>query len=242
VSIHIGPRTFGTKLDHGYAGAPEEATLLRMAEEALQRPSDSGWRDSDLWETHSLMFYSAPDADDNVSKSNHRCILKDLGTAYRRSPGAIESASVGHWTYSSFDCIKVRVTYSNGEIHPAFTDAVQIALALEGYPLYSEDDHSELETEDWERAILEAVAYGTEDPETFGDIPPLYWDEVREDLQDWLWSGDSQVAYYQETGYIPDDRFALGLELTLRRWAEARATGLVRPPKVDRWADTLSGI
>lgn len=167
--MYVGSRTRNVRIDYGYRTVSDE-TILEYAAQALERPSESAWRDDELWDTHTLLFHSAPDSDDTVAQSNFRSILEDLGDAYKRSPGAVERARIGHWTYSHFDCIKVRVTYANGEIHPAFADAVQILKALEDYPLYSEDDHSDLEMEIWEKAINDAVTYALESEDDAAEI------------------------------------------------------------------------
>lgn len=193
--MFIGSRTLANRLQYDVT-LPDEATILRFAGQALERPSDSGWHDDDLWETHTLMFHSAPDSDDLIAQSNTATILRDLGEAYARFPGAVESAGFGHWTYSHFDTIKVRVLYSNGEIHPAFADAVAIALALEDYPLWDEEDHSERETEEWNRAILEAIDYASRD----ADEP---WSDIkRERVQDLLW--ETCPGYY-DLSWIPEE-------------------------------------
>lgn len=218
--MFVGTRTRNSQL--GYVADIDDSQILEFAEEALKRPSDSYWRDGDLWETHTLMFHSAPDSDDTVAQSNFRSILQDLGDAYKRSDGAVESASVGHWTYSSFDCIKVRVTYANGEIHPAFADAVQIAIALrDNYPLYSEDDHSELESEVWDRAISEAVTYALESEDD--------GEEIKSDVTEYLYSEEAQVYGYQECGYVPDEAVENAISHARNIRDRAIAVGLTRP-------------
>lgn len=158
-NVHIGTRTRSVKLSSDWE-TPDDETLIKLALEALERPSDSIWFDPELWDTHTTLFHHAPDSDDTIAESNHRSILRDLSSAYARFPGAISEDSFGHWTYSRFNTIKIRVLYSNGEIHPAFTDAITIAIALrDNYPLYDDSDYSELESEYWDKAIMEEAPH-----------------------------------------------------------------------------------
>lgn len=218
--MYVGSRTRNVRIDYGYRTVSDE-TILEYAAQALERPSDSYWRDSELWETHTLLFHSAPDSDDLIALSNHRSILEDLGGAYAKSPGAVERASVGHWTYSHFDCIKVRVTYANGEIHPAFADAVQILKALEDYPLYSEEDHSDLEMEIWDKAINDAATYALESEDDAA--------EIRDDVIRYLWSEEAELYGYHECGYVPDETVERAIDYARAILANAHAVGLTRP-------------
>lgn len=123
-------------------------TVVSRAEEALEHPADSAWSDEELWVTHTLMF-STPDItltdDDLPGWSNYRSILKALKDAY---PDDVEDASFGHWTFSKFCAVKVRVIDADGFITPAFAEAVEIAYDLEHNNfLFDEQDFMELETE-----------------------------------------------------------------------------------------------
>ena len=167
MELSIGARTYATKLD---PYAAETGGLLEAAEEALSRPSDASFWDEELYASHTLMF-ATPDwsltTEYTVGQANYRAILEDMTAAYRRSPGAVSDASVGHWTYSRFQCIKIRVAYADGTIHPAFADAYAIATALErDYPLYSDDTHSELEWELWESTVDSALADAQSDDDS----------------------------------------------------------------------------
>jgi hypothetical protein len=121
--------------------------VLERAEDALQHPADSGWFDSELWETHTLMF-ATPDyslTDEYLEGwSNYRTILRDLKKAY---PEDVEDASFGHWTYSRFCAIKVRVIDAEGYVTPAFIEALAIEDQLKDYVFYDEGDFWELESE-----------------------------------------------------------------------------------------------
>lgn len=198
MTIHIGSRTADTRLDpYALEGCDPEA-LVAAATEALKHPSDASFWDGDLYVTHTLM-YGTPDwsltTEYIVGQANYRAILEDMSSAYARHPGAVEAASVGHWTYSRYQCIKVRVCYADGEIHPAFVDAWSIAQALEcDYPVYSENTYSDLESEVWEYTVSEALADARRD-----DDAPAYRDSddweiaFREAVSEWF--GYSGVDY-----------------------------------------------
>lgn len=179
--------------------------ILAAATEALTRPSDSGWWDEEMYTTHTLMF-STPDPsltdEYTVGTSNLRSITADMLAAY---PHAVSEASFGHWTYSRFLALKVRVIDSHGRIHPAFVDAMAIAWSLEReYPVYSDDDHSELEWEIWTRTVesaLDDIRRG------YGDAPEAP-EGVDRDSEEWgaLWTeyvNESDRGYgYHECTYL----------------------------------------
>lgn len=215
MNLHIGPRSLSTKLNDSSFLAHDEA-ILKLAKGMLERPSNSSWHDDELWNTHTFMFAYAPDADDLIGQSNYECILEDLSTAYARHRGAIESGTFGHWTYSHYAAIKVKVCYANGEIHPAFADAATIAISLrDEYPLYSEDHHSELEVKEWERAIGEETDWTCRDSE-LEEIPGLLGDdEILDDTKAELFRADvleylsdperSELIGYHDVGFIPEE-------------------------------------
>jgi len=128
----------GVEVDYG--------KVIEYAEGLLEHPADSAWRDRELWDTHTLMF-AAPDialTDDYLGDySNYRSALRMLSEAY---PEDVEDASFGHWTYSRFVAVKIRV-HRDGVITPAFTEAVGLIEALEDYALIDEDDYCELRDE-----------------------------------------------------------------------------------------------
>lgn len=217
MDIFVGSRTRKTRL--GFA--PDDETILDYARQALERPSESYWNDDTLWITHTLLFAYAPGSDDLVGESNYQCILEDLSTAYAKSPDAITAGGFGHWTYSHYDAVRVRVTYANGEIHPAFADAVAIALALQDYPLYSEDDYSEREWKAWESAIEEAARYALED-ESDGD-------EIRSDVLEYLHSDRAELVGYHDVGYVPDETVTDAIAYAREIRSRAENVGLIRP-------------
>ena len=236
MNIHVGPRTVATRLTPAY-DLPDADTLLEFARDALTRPSDSYWRDDELWETHTFMFSHAPDSDDTIAESNHRSILRDLSAEYARHKGAIERAGFGHWTYSHFDTIKVRVIYANGEIHPAFADAVAIAIELrDNYPLYDETDHSDLECEYWDKAIDEEVNYAV--PRALDDLEesegaPLSESDAdlfREDVREYLFE---HVAYQSSEFWVAPEEMESAID---------RAKALIGTVRPDDSFQTLKGL
>lgn len=140
-------RDFEPKLFTG-AMSVDYDTIIERADEALEHPADSAWSDGDLWNTHTMMF-STPDielTDDYLEGwSNYRTILKALSEAY---PDDVSDCTFGHWTYSRFMAIKIRVVDAEGVITPAFCEAVEIAYDLEhNNHLYDEGDYMDLKDE-----------------------------------------------------------------------------------------------
>ena len=127
--------------------------LVQAAGQALERPSDSGWWDEELWNTHTLLF-GTPDwelTEDYLwDYSNYRRILEDLQAKF---PDDVEDAAFGHWTYSRFVAVKVRVLDEDGNITGAFAKAYAIGKELEDYPIYDEQDVLGLENECQEREV-----------------------------------------------------------------------------------------
>jgi hypothetical protein len=201
ITPRIGARTYDVRLDAYAVDGIDPEALIAAATEALERPSDSAWRDDDVFSTHTLMF-ATPDwslTDEYIiGQANYRAILEDMSAAYARHPGAVESATFGHWTYSRFQCIKVRVIYADGTIHPAFVDAYAIAQYLErDYPLYSEEAHSELECEVWERAVGMAISDARRDTDDDSRESETWEEAFRESISEWFG--------YSEPGYIEED-------------------------------------
>lgn len=120
--------------------------LLETAEEALERPGDSAWFDEELWNTHTLVL-ATPDislTDDYLADwSNYRSILRDLQDEF---PDDVEDAEFGHWTYSKFKAVKIRVVDA-GWVTDAFVKLFEILEDLKDTVLYDEDDFYELEEE-----------------------------------------------------------------------------------------------
>lgn len=126
--------------------------LVQAATDALKRPSESAWYDSDLFVTHTLMFstpaWSLTD-DYMVDQANYRAVLRDMSEKYEND---VEAATFGHWTYSRFEAIKVRVVDESGDITKAFAEMVSIAKHIaEQDPIYDEGLHYELESEVFDR-------------------------------------------------------------------------------------------
>lgn len=142
-------------IDDERLGNRDWAKLIETATDALQEPGDSYWFDEDVWKTHTLVF-STPDfslTDDYLGDwSNYRCILRDLTEEF---PDDVEDAEFGHWTFSRFKAIKVRVIDDEGQITEAFTRVFDIAEDLKQTALYDEDDYYELEEEVRTRDLID---------------------------------------------------------------------------------------
>ena len=126
--------------------------LVQAATDALKRPSESAWYDSDLFVTHTLMFstpaWSLTD-DYMVDQANYRAVLRDISEKYEND---VEAATFGHWTYSRFEAIKVRVVDESGDITKAFAEMVSIVKHIaEQDPIYDEGLYYELESEVFDR-------------------------------------------------------------------------------------------
>lgn len=205
--IHIGPRTRETKLDPDAGDSLDDEYLLKMAAIALDRPDNYYGGDERVYSTHTHMFASAPDSDDLVSQSNYRTILPALLGAYPRH-GMIEDSGFGHWTYSHYDSILIKVIYSNGEITPAFADALAIAYALDhDYPLYDESDYSDLEMSVWDETINQEIGFQSRHDES-GE-----WSESFKDLvKEYLYGESAELIGYHDVGYIPEETFSRAVE------------------------------
>lgn len=173
----------------------DDEVLEAFVRESLERPSEAGFWDEELYVTHTLAMHTpAWHLTDEyiIDQANYRVALEEL------SELGAEAATVGHWTYSTVECIKVPMLTKKGKITAA-------AVALWGIQMRLQDDHvldeqlwSELEWEVNERAMTDALEWEERqrDIEISDDekskIAELYWER---------WSG------YHETGYIGDEEF-----------------------------------
>lgn len=184
-----------------------DETVQQYAADALTRPSDASFWDEDLYVTHTLAFHT-PDwsltSDYIDGQANYRDALEDLTARY---PRQAEAASVGHWTYSRFQCVKVQVLTKRGNLTPAFVYAVSLIERLRDYPLLSDETYWELEEEVWDAAIKDAVEWAERDREE------PFTEGQRAEITQYLFE---HVAYQHETGYIPDDDMASAVEYALR--------------------------
>ena len=129
-------------------GRLSDDEIIEQAKDALTAPSDSWWYDDELFKTHTMMF-ATPDiklTDDYlIGWSNYVSILRDMEKHY---PDDVSAETFGHWTYSTFACIKVRVLDDDGYITAAFVEAVEIAEHLASvYPAWDEEHWMGLEGE-----------------------------------------------------------------------------------------------
>ena len=166
--------------------------IVEQALDALEHPSDSAWRDRDLWATHTIVF-ATPDIElagweYGWGWSNYRSILKDLSFYYEDD---VEECTFGHWTYSKFYGIKIRVIDDEGRITQAFIEALGIQKALEdGDPIWDYDDYSELETEFTANATKEFAEEHDLDLQTLHDVLDDWGTFIH--YQDGLQDGDEE--------------------------------------------------
>ena len=173
----------------------DDEVLEAFVREALERPSEAAFWDEELYVTHTLAMHTpAWHLTDEyiIDQANYRAALEEL-----EELGA-EAATVGHWTYSQFECIKVPMLTEAGEITAAAVALWNIQIRLQDYPVLDEHLWSDLEWEVNERAMTDALEWEERQREIeFSDeqkekISELYWEQ---------WSG------YHEAGYIGDDEF-----------------------------------
>lgn len=133
--------------------------VIEAAADAVNTPSDSVWSDPELWNTHTLMF-GTPDitlTDDYlIDYSNYRVAFAELDEAF---PGDVEDASFGHWTYSRFVCVKVRVLDEAGDITGAFAMACDLAERIGEYPILDEQHYFDLEYEVQTESVRQWAEY-----------------------------------------------------------------------------------
>lgn len=152
LNFTVGARNFLAQAGHGL----EMDDIQTFVRDALERPSDAAFWDKDLFTTHGLFFHT-PDwsitEDDILGQANYRAAL-DLLARY----GAQE-ATVGHWTYSRFQCIKVQILSVHGEVTRAALELLEILNGLEDYPVVDEEKWSELENNAQEKNFREEIDY-----------------------------------------------------------------------------------
>lgn len=173
----------------------DEVELKAFVREAMERPSEASFWDEELYVTHTLAMHTpAWDLTDEyiLDQANYRAALEEL------EPLGAEAATVGHWTYSTFECIKVPMLTKKGKITAAAVGLWDIRNRLRDYAILDEQLWSELEWEVNERAMTDALEWEERqrDIEISDDekskIAELYWEQ---------WSG------YHEAGYIGDGEF-----------------------------------
>ena len=124
-----------------------ETGLLAFAGECLKMPSDSMWSDEELWRTHTLMFDTPARelTDDYLYGTVNLDVAAELLT--RLYPDDVSVDYFGSWTYSRFECLRVRVIDEDNQITAAFAHAYLLARCLEEYPLLDEELYWERENE-----------------------------------------------------------------------------------------------
>lgn len=152
--------------------------VMRAAKEALTWPDDYSSSDPRWYHTHAPVCSITRDqrGSDHLAESNYHAALDMLrGAVAHDESGASEArgddvveTSMGHWGYGYVDVVMVRVYVSDDwadqpedarEFTPAFLEAVDIAAALENYPVLDESDLSEREYAAWQDTFSEAFDY-----------------------------------------------------------------------------------
>lgn len=173
----------------------DDDTLTTFVREALEEPGDAYFRDEELYVTHTLAFHTPAwhlTNDYIIDQANYRDALEIL------EPYGAEAATVGHWTYSTLECIKVPILTETGEITAGAVALWDLVQNLRDYPLINDETHSELEMEVNTEAMKQAIEWEERQREVeFSDyqkqkIGEIYWEEY---------------FGYHETGYIEDEKF-----------------------------------
>jgi len=126
----------------------EQFTHLKSWGQSL----DSGGLDSwgnfiprmprEYYDQHAIVYAYAPGAGIPREEAEFRSILAHL---QKIDPDNVEESTVGHWTYSSFNLILVRLLDDNGEPTAAALAADEVLRGLEDYPVFDEEAVTEAE-------------------------------------------------------------------------------------------------
>ncbi len=171
--------------------------LEAFVREALERPSDAGFWDEELYVTHTLAMHTPAWhlTDDYIAgQVNYRVALEEL------SELGAEAATVGHWTYSQFECIKVPMLTEDGAITAAAVALWNIHMRLQDWPVLDEQLWRELEWEVNESAMTDALEW--EERQRYieisddekSKIAELYWGR---------WDGHHEAGYIDESELQP---------------------------------------
>lgn len=181
-------------IEHNWIEVDDD-TIATFVREALEEPRDAYFRDDELYVTHTLAFHTPAwhlTDDDILGQANYRAALDIL------EPLGAEPATVGHWTYSQFQCIKVPMLDEDGAITAAAVALWDLANSDENYGVLDEDLYWELQSEVNDRAMNDAIDWFEREREVeFDDfqkqlIASTYWEQ---------WMG------YHEPGHIDDGEF-----------------------------------
>ena len=158
----------------------DDSELEEFVRESLERPSDAGFWDEELYVTHTLAMHTpAWHLTDEyiIDQANYRAALEIL------EPYGAEAATVGHWTYSQFECIKVPILTEDDEITAAAVALWDLVTRLQDDPVLDEQLWSELEWEVNESAMTDAIEWEERQrdieisDEQKSKIAELYWEQ-----------------------------------------------------------------
>ena len=175
----------------------DDSELEAFVRESLKRPSDAGFWDEELYVTHTLAMHTPAwhlTDDYIIDQANYRVALEEL------SEVGAEAATVGHWTYSQVECIKVPMLTEDGAITAAAVALWNIYMRLRDSPVLDEQLWGELEWEVSERAMTDALEWEEHQREIEisddekSKITELYWER---------WGGYHEAAYIDESKLQP---------------------------------------
>jgi hypothetical protein len=136
----------------------DDTDVVRAAREALTRPDDFGYYGPlDMFRSWGFTVARHRDSD-ALDESNFRCLARDLRAEVERrgdDPDEyVSEVSCGHWAHGWMEHLAVRVLVDpDGEVTAdnvthAFRWIADAAVYLrEQYPVWDDEDHSELEYE-----------------------------------------------------------------------------------------------
>lgn len=135
--------------------------VQKMVKDALTQPSDSYWHDQTLYQTHAVAF-SHPY---RLGGPEYLRTAVNLETALERLPeNSASRETFGHWTYSSFDCLKVELLSSEQseqseqlQITLAAVMLYEMLLELDSYPVLDDDALIAAEHAISEKYFIEAL-------------------------------------------------------------------------------------
>ena len=117
--------------------------------------------DAMCYGTHWPFFSWANRGDDRLSEANYKAALAELqeveDTGHSDGTPDLVDADVRHWVVGSLSQLWVRMKDDSGDFTPMWVKVAELCSALEDYPVLDEDLLSELEWEDYERDLDDAL-------------------------------------------------------------------------------------
>lgn len=151
----------------------------------------------DWYYQRSIVYSYAPDQGIPLYKSNYESILRDL---MENDSDNVEDTTLGHWTYSYFRILVVKLYDSEGRPTPAAIHADDILGELEQYGIWDDEDLSE-------REVKSAVSY----IENCGVSEDLSVDVLRA-----VWDLGGDTRDIDGSTYISDEDMEAAIEAVLK--------------------------